>query len=169
MPRLQDNHPGVVTSVLRTLNELSEVGGTELLPHCKTLFPLVINVTQDQGSVTKRTVAIKTLGQLVQSTGLVVRPFLDNFGLLDIIVAELKLKVASPPELRAEVMRTLGTIGAIDPYSYRGDAADLLLTPRELDKHGDSGRASMAPWWWWCLVRKNSKRRRRRYSIKQEW
>ena len=27
MPRLQDNHPGVVTSVLRTLGELSEVGG----------------------------------------------------------------------------------------------------------------------------------------------
>ena len=91
MPRLQDNHPGVVvTSVLRTLGELSEVGGTELLPHCKSLFPLVIKVIQDQGSVMQRTVAIKTLGQLVQSTGLVVRPFLENFGLLDIIVSELE-------------------------------------------------------------------------------
>ena len=89
---------------------------------------------------------IKTLGQLVQSTGLVVRPFLDNFGLLDIIVAELEIGqgAASPPELRAEVMRTLGTIGAIDPYSYRGGAADLL-TPRELDNMEIVGRASMAP------------------------
>ncbi len=166
MPRLQDAHPGVVTSVLRTLGELSEVGGTELLPHCKTLFPLVINVIQDQGSVTKRTVAIKTLGQLVQSTGLVVRPFLDNFGLLDIIVAELEIgqDAASPPELRAEVMRTLGTIGAIDPYSYRG----LLLTPRQLDKIADDGeRSNIGVSGGAELSRRNSRRRKRRSSIKR--
>ena len=163
MPRLQDNHPGVVTSVLRTLGELSEVGGTELLPHCKSLFPLVIKVIQDQGSVMQRTVAIKTLGQLVQSTGLVVRPFLENFGLLDIIVSELEIGqgAASPPELRAEVIRTLGTIGAIDPYSYRGGIAGAFLESRNIEDYknvlNDGPRRSLQA----------SKRRRRRLSLKQ--
>ena len=99
-------------------------------------------------------------------------PFLDNFGLLDIIVAELEIGqgAASPPELRAEVMRTLGNIGAIDPYSYRGGAADLLLTPRELDKHGDSGEGvngTVSGGGGGGSSRKNSKRRRRRSSIKR--
>jgi phosphatidylinositol kinase/protein kinase (PI-3 family) len=135
MPRLQDPHAGVATSVLCTLGELSEVGGVELIPYCKEIFPLVINVIQDQGSIAMRTIAIRTLGQLVQSTGLVVKPFIQHQGLLDLIVSELEMGqgVASPPELRVEVMRTLGAIGAIDPYSCKGEVAVAFASePREL-------------------------------------
>ena len=102
-------------------------------------------------SIAKRTIAIRTLGQLVQSTGLVVKPFTQHQGLLDIIISELEMGqgASSPPELRAEVMRTLGTIGAIDPYGYRGDSENALepiddsklASPRSLsDSANDRGR-----------------------------
>ena len=46
---------------------------------------------QDLGSVTKRTTALRTLGQLIRSTGAVVTPYLQYKYLLSDILGELSM------------------------------------------------------------------------------
>jgi len=59
----------VASCVLATLGELATVGGEDMKPHIPQVLPLIIETLQDQGSVVKREVALRTLGQLAQSTG----------------------------------------------------------------------------------------------------
>jgi FKBP12-rapamycin complex-associated protein len=54
---------------LATLGELATVGGDDMTPHIPQLLPLIIDTLQDQSSVLKREVALRTLGQLAESAG----------------------------------------------------------------------------------------------------
>ena len=113
-PRLRDPHSGVATSVLRTLGELSLVGGEELAPHLDGLLPIITEMIQDLSSDLKRTTALRTLGQLIRSTGAVVTPYYQYKSLLGNILGEIAIGEAAnaPWTLRKEVIRTLGVLGA---------------------------------------------------------
>ncbi|KAJ1444136.1 hypothetical protein B484DRAFT_388965, partial [Ochromonadaceae sp. CCMP2298] len=73
----------------------------------------------DSSSFHKQEVAVKTLGQVVSSTGLVVTPYLQYPQLLP---SALELLVSArssrPPSLHLEVLRTLGLLGALQPNKY---------------------------------------------------
>lgn len=45
--------------------------------HMDQLMPLIMRTLQDQGSTSKREVALHTLGHLAESTGYVVEPFVQ--------------------------------------------------------------------------------------------
>ena len=66
---VQDTNPRVASCVLATLGELATVGGEDMTPHLPQLLPLIIDTLQDQSSVVKREVALRTLGQLAESSG----------------------------------------------------------------------------------------------------
>ena len=123
MPRLRDPSTGVAISVLRTLGELSVVAGDELRrgKYLQELIPIIIETIQDKGNFEKRIVALRTLSQLVSSTGLAGSVLYSRYksllGTLLSLAAEGN--VSSPWALREELFRTIGTLGALDPYAHR--------------------------------------------------
>lgn len=79
-------------------------------------MPLVIEAIQDTSSSRKRLVAVRTLGQIVQSAGCVMSPYLDFPQLLSLL---LRLLHEGSAPGRREVMRVLGIIGALDPHTHK--------------------------------------------------
>ena len=107
------------TAALEALGELSIVLQNDILPYVDNLLPIVITNMLDASSYRKQEVAVKTLGQMVSSTGLVVKPYLLYPQLLPSCLDMLYKNSASRPySLRMEVLRTLGLLGALEPNRY---------------------------------------------------
>jgi FKBP12-rapamycin complex-associated protein len=117
IPKLQDQDPNVVTSILSAVGEHAQVCGTEMKRWLDELFPIIINMLQDASSLSKREISLTTLGQLVESTGYVVEPYQKYPNLLDVLLNFLKTEQASG--IRKEAIRVLGLLGALDPYKHK--------------------------------------------------
>ncbi|KAL4134546.1 hypothetical protein PRIC2_004843 [Phytophthora ramorum] len=119
LPTLVRGNAPLAMAVLVTLGELALVSRTQIAAYERYLFPLIIHTLQDHSSIEKRQVALQTLGQLAGSTGCVVRPYLASPKLLEIFLSLLHHNVGTPWSLRREAMRTIGILGALDPYKYK--------------------------------------------------
>ncbi|TYZ66502.1 hypothetical protein PybrP1_008839 [[Pythium] brassicae (nom. inval.)] len=119
LPTLVQGHATLASAVLATLGELALVAQTQLGAYEHYLFPLIIRTLQDHSSVEKRQVALQTLGQLAGSTGSVIRPYLASPKLLEVLLSLLQHSAATPWPLRREAMKTIGILGALDPYKYK--------------------------------------------------
>jgi phosphatidylinositol kinase/protein kinase (PI-3 family) len=119
LPILVRENAPLTMAVLITLGELALVSRTQIAAYERYLFPLIIHTLQDHSSIEKRQVALQTLGKLAGSTGCVVRPYLASPKLLEIFLSLLHHNVGSPWSLRREAMRTIGILGALDPYKYK--------------------------------------------------
>lgn len=64
-------------------------------------------------------VSLRTLGRIIGATRYVVVPYMRFPTLMDSAFAILRGGNTSPWSLRREVFRTLGILGALDPYKYR--------------------------------------------------
>ena len=117
--KLQDRSSSVSTSVMATLGELALVGSEELLPYLGELLPQILQVLRQYNSPQKLQVAIRTLGQLVSSTGYVIRPYFEYPDLLHLLCAVLQKSGDVNAPLRLETSRTLGILGALDPFSLK--------------------------------------------------
>ncbi|OMO63404.1 hypothetical protein COLO4_32473 [Corchorus olitorius] len=62
---------GIISGVLVTVGDLARVGGFAMREYIPELMPLIVEALLDGAAVTKREVAVATLGQVVQSTGYV--------------------------------------------------------------------------------------------------
>jgi hypothetical protein len=124
------------TAALETLGELSVVLQSELLPYVDTLLPVIIMHMFDNSSLKKQQVAIRTLGQLVKSTGMVVRPYLQYPQLLPKTL-ELLCKDSSnkPMSFRMELLRVLGLVGALEPSRYSAIVSFLQANARKTKKN----------------------------------
>ncbi|KAL7686574.1 putative serine/threonine-protein kinase ATM [Plasmopara halstedii] len=107
----------VSKAILATLGDLAEVGAQELTPYLGQLLPDVIDEMRDSSNPQILQVAIKTLGQLVSSTGYVVLPYHEYPELLDLLCQALQKSGDAFESLRVEAGRTLGVLGALDPYN----------------------------------------------------
>ncbi|CAI5736118.1 unnamed protein product [Peronospora destructor] len=109
----------VSKAILATLGDLAEVGAQELTPYLGQLLPDVIDEMRDSSNPQILQVAIKTLGQLVSSTGYVVLPYHEYPELLDLLCQALQKSGDAFESLRVEAGRTIGVLGALDPYNLR--------------------------------------------------
>ena len=109
-------------NVLITLSQLSRVAGTALKSTASSILPLIIGALSEGGSYPKRMAAVRTLAQVVESTGLVVTPYQHYPQLLGIL---LKMLNEGSTAARRDVMKALGTIGALDPHTHKGLLAEL--------------------------------------------
>eukprot|EP01104_Vermistella_antarctica_P000464 TRINITY_DN1061_c7_g1_i1.p1 TRINITY_DN1061_c7_g1~~TRINITY_DN1061_c7_g1_i1.p1 ORF type:complete len:2466 (-),score=573.86 TRINITY_DN1061_c7_g1_i1:99-7496(-) len=107
----------VSIAVLGALGELSRVAEEEMRPHLPTIMPVILEYLQDQGSTQKREVAIRCLGQICAATGYVIQPLIDYPDLLDILLTAIQTEQA--PTIRRELIKVLGTLGALDPHRYK--------------------------------------------------
>lgn len=126
------------TAALETVGELATVLQTELMPYTDMVLPIVISNMFDSSSLRKQEVAIKTLGQLVRSTGLVVRPYLQYPQLLPKTLDLLcRGSINQPYSFRLEILRTLGLMGALEPFRY--NAILSFLSKLNDDSRGKGG------------------------------
>ncbi|MED6192915.1 hypothetical protein PIB30_014488 [Stylosanthes scabra] len=63
---------GIISGVLVTVGDLARVGGFAMRQYIPELMPLIVEALVDGAAVSKREVAVATLGQVVQSTGSLV-------------------------------------------------------------------------------------------------
>lgn len=110
--------PRLASVSLEALGELAQATGVGLQPWVKNVVPHVLEIMQDQSSVSKQRTSLRTLGQIAGSTGYVVRPYLDYPALLPQSTEILPATKRAPWALRREVIRTLGILGALDPDRY---------------------------------------------------
>mmetsp|Transcript_15876 Transcript_15876/g.34202 ORF Transcript_15876/g.34202 Transcript_15876/m.34202 type:complete len:1004 (+) Transcript_15876:2382-5393(+) len=80
-------------------------------------FPVLENV-QDQNSSQKQRVSLWALGKIAYGTGYVVRPYLDYPQLLTQAADILPTTKRASWDLRREVFRTFGILGALDPDRF---------------------------------------------------
>lgn len=132
---------GVASYVLSTLGKLSAICGEDMLRFLDGLLPLIIEALQDKSSSIKRQVALRTLGQLISSTGYVIEPVVKYPQLLPTILSVLRVERNS--QMRVEVLKVLGVLGAIDPHKYRQSQLAFSRSTGLLDArrtlHDDSG------------------------------
>lgn len=107
----------VAAHCVRCIGELARVAGEELVPNIKSVLDLVIGMLNDQTSNLKRDAALKTLGQLVSNTGEVIRPYAQHPALLGILFRFLRTETSQA--IRLETIRTMGMLGALDPFKHK--------------------------------------------------
>ena len=106
-------------AVLGAVGELAQVGAAGMRAFVPELLVLVIDGIK-MGST--RDIAVVTMGQLIESTGYVIRPFMDHPQLLSLM---LRILAEEAGPVRVEVLRTLGILGALDPHSHRDNEERL--------------------------------------------
>ena len=120
----------VAAHCVTCIGELARVAGEELVPNVQTILRLVLEMLNDQTSHLKRDAALKTLGQLVSNTGEVIAPYFDHPQLLGILFRFLRTETSQA--IRLETIRTLGMLGALDPFkhkvSFLAPSQTLLMT-----------------------------------------
>lgn len=119
-------HPGgcssaVAASGLGAIGELSRVGSVLVKEKADQLFRLAIDGLQDQSSTLRRQIALRTLGQLVESTGFVIKPYFDHPHLLSTLLDALRTEPTW--EVRQEVIKLIGILGAVDPHRHAVETA----------------------------------------------
>ncbi len=106
--------PRLMSASLEALGELANVAHCSLNPWLRQLVPHILENIQDQNS-SKQRVSLSTLGKIAFGTGYVVSPYLDYPQLLHQAAEILPTTKRAPWDLRREVFRTFGILGALDP------------------------------------------------------
>ncbi|XP_022763546.1 serine/threonine-protein kinase TOR isoform X3 [Durio zibethinus] len=125
---------GIISGVLVTVGDLARVGGFAMREYIPELMPLIVEALLDGAAVTKREVAVSTLGQVVQSTGYVIAPYNEYPQLLGLLLKLLHGELAW--STRREVLKVLGIMGALDPHAHKRNQQSLP------GSHGDVARAA---------------------------
>jgi FKBP12-rapamycin complex-associated protein len=99
------------------IGELARVAGEELVPNVDTIVALVVDMLNDQSSVLKRDAALKTLGQVVSNTAMPIKPYTTHPQLLGILFRLLRTETSQA--IRLETIRTMGMLGALDPFKHK--------------------------------------------------
>jgi phosphatidylinositol kinase/protein kinase (PI-3 family) len=116
---VSDSDTRVAAQVMEALGQLARV--SNMAAHIDTLLPTIIDTLQDQSSQSKRRAALETLGHLVQSTGYVITPVLKYPKLLDIMLNIIKTENTFN-DMKYQVIKVLGILGALDPDKQRQSA-----------------------------------------------
>mmetsp|Transcript_6542 Transcript_6542/g.5842 ORF Transcript_6542/g.5842 Transcript_6542/m.5842 type:complete len:131 (-) Transcript_6542:79-471(-) len=64
-----------ISANLEAIGEISNVESESIKPYMGELFPLILECIKDQSSAIKREVALKTLVNIIENTGFVIKPY----------------------------------------------------------------------------------------------
>ncbi|KFD55349.1 hypothetical protein M513_03689 [Trichuris suis] len=119
IPKLQNvrTQGDVIVSFLRAIGELAGVMELELQNYLSILLPALMQFTQDASSSGKRRAALWALSQVIKNAGFLMEPAKEYPDLLGMLLRLLKTEQSH--EIRREVIRLVGLIGALDPYKER--------------------------------------------------
>ncbi|OQR94007.1 phosphatidylinositol kinase (PIK-L1), partial [Achlya hypogyna] len=147
LPKMQQGNAmqqNLTSAVLTTVGELALAVHEPMAAYEPALLPLILDALQDHGSLHKRQVALVTLGQLTGSTGSVVQPYISYPKVLDVLLDLLQHTAATPWQLRREAMKTIGILGALDPYKYKLCISSASLQEGNAEEGGVANSLSLA-------------------------
>lgn len=114
----------VTAQVLNAVSEISVIGGAEIVKNLKMLFDKLTHMINDSSNLHKREAALRAIGGICRSTAYVVDPYRDYPTLLDDLLRILKTVMSNT--MRRECIKTLGILGAIDPYTHKVFTGSVL-------------------------------------------
>ncbi|KAJ2346691.1 phosphatidylinositol kinase- protein kinase tor1, partial [Coemansia sp. RSA 2618] len=117
LPRIDDAPAQLASKLLDTVAALARVGGSDLVPHLDQLLASIVHALSDTSNTAKRMSALKALSSCASFCGMVIEPYTEYPELFSILTDILKSQPDG--EMRLEVMRTIGALGAIDPHRYK--------------------------------------------------
>ncbi|KAF1987263.1 phosphatidylinositol 3-kinase tor2 [Aulographum hederae CBS 113979] len=117
LPKASDNNPEVASTTLQALGNICNIGGEDMKPYVPQLMVIIIDSLQDLSTDSKRIAALRTLGQLAKGAGYVIEPYKDYPELL--LILKNIVKGEPPGILRAEAVKLMGTLGALDPDEHQ--------------------------------------------------
>ena len=135
-PRLADPSASVAASVLSALGCLVLVGGESMRQLAPLLLAPVVDALRDESSHARRRSALTVLAQLVRATGDSAAPYAEYPELLPTLLALLRSE--RQPEARADLLRALGVLGALDPVTQ----ARMRATAAAAAGSGDDSKAA---------------------------
>ncbi|KAF9454266.1 phosphatidylinositol 3-kinase [Macrolepiota fuliginosa MF-IS2] len=121
LQKANDVNPTVAANVLMCLGELACIAGEDALLHVPDLMAVIIARLSDP-SISKRDAALHALGQVCSSTGYVITPLVDYPQLLPLLSRILRTEATK--NVRREVVKVLGILGALDPYRRKSRPDD---------------------------------------------
>ncbi|KAJ3445014.1 serine/threonine-protein kinase mtor [Anaeramoeba flamelloides] len=105
-------------SILSSIGELFEIGGEKMRIYVKIILKLIIDTFIETTFPMKKQIAIHTLGQVIKSTGYVIKPYYRIPNLLLILLNIFKNEKTNWL-IRKEILIVIGIIGALDPYKHK--------------------------------------------------
>uniref|UniRef100_A0A8R1DY04 Serine/threonine-protein kinase TOR n=2 Tax=Caenorhabditis japonica TaxID=281687 RepID=A0A8R1DY04_CAEJA len=119
IPKMRNDqkYTEVTAQVLNAISEIAVIGGAEIVKNLKPLFEKLTHMINDSSSLHKREAALRAIGGICRSTAYVVDPYRDYPTLLDDLLRILKTVMSNT--MRREAIKTLGILGAIDPYTHK--------------------------------------------------
>lgn len=119
IPKMRNDqkYAEVTAQVLNAISEIAVIGGAEIVKNLKPLFEKLTHMINDSSSLHKREAALRAIGGICRSTAYVVDPYRDYPTLLDDLLRILKTVMSNT--MRREAIKTLGILGAIDPYTHK--------------------------------------------------
>lgn len=115
----------LLAALFRLVSQLSSIGEPHLLREIKLILPVMLQAMQDKSYTIKRESAVRALIETMKNTGYVVLPYYRCLSLMDIILQLIKNEVN--PDIRFEVLRLIGCLGAIDHFYYKRMQKKALL------------------------------------------
>ena len=106
-------------AALGAIGEIAQVGAEGVSSYAEAILPLIVDGARSGAT---RAAAIVALGQWVEATGSAVRPFAEHPHLLRLL---LRVVVEESGETRAQTLRTLGVLGALDPLTHKDNEERL--------------------------------------------
>lgn len=117
-------------SALPVLLTIAEMGGTtsrlDLKPYKESLIPLIVSsvLEVEANDVPFRKAGLRALAAVAQNTGFVIKPYEEHRTLLPKLL-EL-LRIETDMDVRIEVEKLLGSLGAVDPDNHKYAALPIL-------------------------------------------
>jgi FKBP12-rapamycin complex-associated protein len=108
-----DTNVTVASNIILALGELVVAGGEDAAQHVPELMSVLIPRLEDT-SLPKRDAAVTTLGKVCASTCYVIDPVVDHPEIVDLLGRILKSETRQ--NIRREVIRVFGIMGALDPF-----------------------------------------------------
>lgn len=116
LQKANDPNSTVASHVLNCIGELTCVAGEDTTEYVGEIMQVLISKLSDP-SLAERDAALHTLGQVCSSTGYVITPLVDYPQLLGLLGKILKTETSQ--SIRREVVKVLGILGAVDPYTRK--------------------------------------------------
>jgi FKBP12-rapamycin complex-associated protein len=125
IPKAQDPNVTVASYIILCLGELVFAGGEDAMPFVPELMGVIMPRLADT-SLPKRDASLATLGKVCASTAYVIDPLIDYPELVGLLGAILKTEARE--DIKREVIRVFGVLGALDPFRRNVRAHALLLS-----------------------------------------
>ncbi|KAL1521017.1 hypothetical protein AB1Y20_022574 [Prymnesium parvum] len=139
---LADSSANVAAAALTSVSQLARVSAQAVKPHTTRLITRAIDGLRDQSSAIRRA-SLGVIAQVVRASGDASKAYRRHPSLLPRLLSMLKSEHL--PELRLELLRALGVLGALDPAQQTMNVLKLQRNASQqqgsrgvaADRHGE--------------------------------